>query len=138
MVELMSDPYRLKIYILENMQHLGTDAGQMHLSFRTPIWHPPTDVFETDTTVTVRCEIAGMAEADFAIQLDGRYLTVRGSRPDVAERRAYHQMEIMFGEFSVELELPCPVDAENAQAVYHNGFLRITMPKVLPKQVPIE
>jgi len=79
-----------------------------------------------------------MAEAEFSIVLDGRYLVVRGVRPDITERRSYHQMEIMFGDFVVEVELPCSVDSENAQAIYQNGFLRIALPKTRPKQILIE
>ena len=140
MVELTfkPDPFHPNIYIMDNIQHLGPDSVHIHLSIRTPIWRPPTDVFETDEAVIVRSEIAGMAEAEFSIVLDGRYLVVRGVRADIAERRSYHQMEIMFGDFVVEVELPCPVDSERAQAIYLNGFLRIELPKVKPRQVQIE
>jgi HSP20 family protein len=140
MVELTfkPDPFRPNIYIMDNIQHLGPDSVHVHLTLRSPIWRPPTDVFETDEAVIVRSEIAGMAEAEFSIVLDGRYLVVRGVRPDITERRSYHQMEIMFGDFVVEVELPCSVDSENAQAIYQNGFLRIALPKTRPKQILIE
>jgi HSP20 family protein len=140
MVELTfkPDPFRPNIYIMDNVQHLGPDSVHVHLTLRSPIWRPPTDVFETDEAVIVRSEIAGMAEVEFSIVLDDRYLVVRGLRPDITERRSYYQMEIMFGDFIVEVELPCPVDSENAQAIYQNGFLRIELPKARPKQIPIE
>jgi HSP20 family molecular chaperone IbpA len=38
-------------------------------------------------------------------------------------------MEIRFGEFSVDVDMPAAVDVENVQAIYQNGFLRITLPK---------
>ena len=97
---------------------------------RSPAWRPPTDVYETEDAVIVRVEIAGMHETDFSIVLDGRYLSIRGVRQDIPERRAYHQMEILFGEFSVDVEMPVAVDAENVQAIYQNGFLKIMLPKV--------
>ena len=68
-------------------------------------WRPPTDVFETEAAFVVRVEVAGMREDDFAIELDERYLYIRGTRLDTPERRAYQQMEIRFGEFSVAVEL---------------------------------
>ena len=140
MVELTfkPDPFRPNIYIMYNIQHLGADSVHVHLSIRTPIWRPPTDVFETDEAIIVRSEIAGMAEAEFSIVLDVRYLVVRGVRADIAERRSYHQMEIMFGDFMVEVELPSPVDSEKTQAIYQNGFLRIALPKAQPRQIQIE
>ncbi|MBN1146914.1 MAG: Hsp20/alpha crystallin family protein [Anaerolineales bacterium] len=104
---------------------------------RTPAWRPPTDVYEFEETLVVRVEIAGMREEDFSIQLNGRLLSIRGARQDVAERRAYHQMEIRFGEFSIDLELPFDVESEQVQATYSNGFLRVQLPKARPRHIPI-
>lgn len=116
------------------------DAGpfEWRLSVRTPVWRPATDVYETEDTVVVRVEVAGMREEDFSIELEGRYLTIRGSRPDQAERRAYHQMEIRFGEFSTQVELPVAVESEQVQAIYGNGFLRVTLPKTRSQQIEID
>ena len=104
---------------------------------RSPAWRPPTDIFEIENMVVVRVEIAGMREEDFAIELNGRNLTVRGSRQDMPERRAFHQMEIRFGEFAIELELPNYIEIDQVQAVYSDGFLRILLPKARPRQIPI-
>jgi HSP20 family protein len=100
-------------------------------------WRPPTDVYEHDDKIVVRVEIAGMNESDFAISLDQNILTVRGVRPDVTERRAYHQMEINFGEFASAVEILVPVDTEHVRAEYQNGFLWITLPKAQPKYIKI-
>jgi HSP20 family molecular chaperone IbpA len=100
-------------------------------------WRPPTDVYETDEMLYVRVEIAGMREDDFSIELNGRLLTIKGTRQDVSERRAYHQMEIRFGEFSIELELPSRVNPERVDALYTNGILLVSMPKALPRQIPV-
>lgn len=116
------------------------DAGTFHMRFsqRTPAWRPPTDVYETENALVVRVEVAGMNEDDFQIQLDGRYLSIRGLRTELPERRAYHQMEIHFGEFATEVELPFPVISNQVEAAYQNGFLRIVLPKSQPRQIPIQ
>jgi len=119
----------------------STDAplfDNWRLSMRTPAWRPPTDVYEWEETLVVRVEIAGMREQDFAIQLNGRILTIRGTRQDLPERRAYHQMEIRFGEFNIDLELPSHVDADQVQATYSDGFLRVQLPKARSRQIPIK
>lgn len=92
-------------------------------------WRPPTDVYEKEDCYVVRVEIAGMRESDFIISLDQNVLTIRGVRPDIAERHAYHQMEINFGEFFTTFELQAPVDAERIKAEYQNGFLWVVLPK---------
>ena len=104
---------------------------------RPHTWRPPTDVFETDEAFIVRVEIAGMREADFSIQILDRTLQVRGARQDIPERRAYHQMEIPFGEFSTEVELLSPIVAEQIEAVYRDGFLRVVCPKARPQQIKV-
>lgn len=104
---------------------------------RSRIWQPPTDVFETEDEVIVRVEIAGMREEDFSISLTGSMLTIRGNRPDILERRAYHQMEIFFGEFTTEAKLPHPVKADQVHAEYKAGFLRLVFPIVRPRKIKV-
>ena len=108
------------------------------MTIRTPNWHPPMDVYETDEAIFVRIEIAGMREENFEIELVGQVLSIRGARADIAERRAFHQMEITFGEFACEIGLPGPVHLDQVEALYENGFLRIRLPKVQPRQIPVE
>ena len=102
-----------------------------------PIWRPPTDVFETEEAVIVRVEVAGMGEQDFTIALEERLLTIRGNRTDILERRAYHQMEIRFGEFGMQIELPVAVVADQIQAAYQDGFLKVILPKARPRNIKI-
>jgi len=104
---------------------------------RTPAWRPPTDVYETEDKLIVRVEIPGMREDDFTIELNGRILSIRGVRQDLSERRAYHQMEIRFGEFIIEIELPFHIEVNQVEAVYNNGFLRVILPKARPRQISI-
>ena len=125
-----AEPFKPGFYVVDDIQRLNPDSVHLHLAMRSPAWRPPTDVYESEEAVIVRVEIAGMHETDFSIILDGRYLSIRGVRQDVAERRAYHQMEIRFGEFNVDVEMPAAIDVENVQATYQNGFLKIVLPKV--------
>ena len=111
-------------------------------SWRSPLrahlWRPPTDVYETEGEVIVRVEIAGMQDKDFSIALTGRSLVVRGIRLEAPERRAYHQMEVFFGEFLSEVELPCAVIGDQVRAEYQAGFLRVVLPKERPQTIHIK
>ena len=137
-VVLTPDPQRHENYVPEQWLFMDTDPIHWRLMVRTHMWRPPTDVFETEEAIVVRVEIAGMEEDDFKIELDGRYLSIKGTRPDLPERRAYHQMEIRFGEFSIDMELPSPVVAAEVEAVYNNGFLRVMLPKAHPRHISID
>lgn len=101
-------------------------------------WSPPTDVYETDAGFIVRVEVAGMREADFSIGVEKNFLVISGVRVDVQERRAYHQMEIRFGEFSTAVEIPPAVDVNRADAEYEDGFLTVVLPKLKPAAVKVQ
>jgi HSP20 family protein len=110
-------------------------VANWHITGRPHVWHPPTDVYETDEKIVVRVEIAGMKDGDVSVNFDHHILTINGTRIEVAEKRAFHQMEIFFGEFSSIIEILVPIDADHIQAEYQDGFLRVFLPKSVPRQI---
>jgi HSP20 family molecular chaperone IbpA len=112
--------------------------GQRWVSARQhKIWRPPTDVYETDSYVVVKVEIAGMDEGDFDISLDTKKLIVTGVRHDPAAKLAYQQMEIIYGQFETDVYLPWAIDEDNIEATYRAGFLSVFLPKAQPRQIPV-
>lgn len=108
------------------------------INSRPRSWRPPTDIYETDDQFIVLVEVAGMYEEDFAVSIEGNILTINGTRNSpIEERRAFHQMEIPFGDFITQIELPAAIDTEKIDAAYENGFLRINLPKEKPKRIEI-
>jgi HSP20 family protein len=136
--ELKYNPSRPVRYTAEEIQFKFRGANRWRNGMRSHVWRPPTDVYETDETIMVRVEIAGMEEAEISIELHEQLLVIHGVRQDVAERRAYHQMEILFGEFMTEIELPGPVVAEEVVAEYKGGFLKVTLPQDRPKRIIVD
>ena len=100
-------------------------------------WRPPTDVFETDDAVIVRIEVAGMRDSDFNVTLSDQLLIVTGYREDPSPKVAYHQMEVRFGEFRVEVFMHWGIGEAGIQAVYDNGFLQVVLPKARKRQIRI-
>jgi len=134
-LELKSKPLHPRWYSADEAESLRPDANRLRNGLRSHVWRPATDVFETEESIVVRVEIAGVREEDFSILLKGNQLTVRGNRPDVLERRAYYQLEILFGEFLTEVDLPGPVLSDQVTAEYIDGFLRLVFPKDRPKKI---
>lgn len=135
-LSVSSVPFRPTWTSEENQNPVGEDPRFFIVSRPHP-WRPPTDMFETENAIVVRVEVAGMRETDFSLSLAENSLRIRGVRQDSNERRAYYQMEIPFGEFISEVELPAAVVVEEAEAVYRDGFLRILLPKARPQQIKI-
>lgn len=115
----------------------GAGVFRWAVTRHTHLWQPPTDMYETETHIIVVVEIAGVRHADLKVSLTDRHLAVSGVRHDSGEHRAYHQMEIHYGEFRTDLELPTSVDADGIEATYREGFLRVALPKSKPQRIEI-
>lgn len=101
----------------------------------SPKWKPPTDVYETDDTLVVSMDIAGVRHEDFSVEVSEGILTIGGSRSLKREgKRHYHAMEVQIGPFERRLRLPVPVDPQSLRATYDNGFLEVRLTK-LPQRL---
>ncbi len=114
-----------------------TGIVNWHLPPRPNLWRPPTDVYETEDKVIIRVEVAGMHDGEFSISFDQGVLLISGQRQEIAEKRAFHQMEINYGEFITEIEIPVPIDIDKIEAIYQDGFLKVSLPKAQPKKIKI-
>jgi HSP20 family protein len=121
--------------VMETRKEVYVTSGwQIHSS----VWTPPTDVYETETSLIVKVEVAGMREEDFEVVVEEQILMIHGVRNDPNERRAYHQMEIRSGKFEIAIGLPSGVNLDEASAEYNQGFLIINFPKIQAKQIEVE
>src|SRR6202165_1766094 len=78
----------------------------------SPNWKPPTDVFETEDSLVIHMDVAGMALEDFRVDLSEGLLKISGERlARRGGRRHYHAMEVQIGPFERRLRLPVLVDA---------------------------
>jgi HSP20 family protein len=93
-------------------------------------FNPPTDVIELADKLLVIIEIAGMRSNDFNITLHNRQLTITGKRPRMGtEVAAYHQVEIVYGEFRIDVNLPWTANRDEVTANYEQGFLKVELPR---------
>jgi HSP20 family protein len=122
----------------ETSTYIFSGITNWRLTARPNVWRPPTDVYETEDKFIVRLEIAGVKEADFTITLDMNILTISGLRSDNMDHKSFHQMEIHFGEFYSEIELPGPIENDLSSAEYRDGFLFIYLPKAQSKNITIK
>jgi HSP20 family protein len=91
---------------------------------------PPTDVIELEDKILVMVEIAGVRPNEFTISLLNRQLVISGTRERPAlPNAAYHQVEIGYGEFRVEVQLPQVVERDEVSATYRDGFLHVELPR---------
>jgi HSP20 family protein len=90
----------------------------------------------------VKVELPGVSVEAVNLEVQGRTLVISGERPvRETEGRTYQQVELPSGPFRRVVELSVDVAADQAQATYDDGILRIEIPIRLERaarQVPIE
>ena len=92
------------------------------------------DVFEDDDRLVVRLEIPGMEKEDINISVRDDALVVSGekrfAREDTDGR--WRVMQCAYGSFRRVVPLSVRVLADQAQASYKRGVLRVALPKAAP------
>jgi HSP20 family protein len=140
MDEKEQDNFTVKLKLLAEDDPLSGEPSRIsgwHLVRKSHAWRPPTDVLETDEAYVVVVEVAGMRGAEFFVTYNQRVLSIRGTRADASPRKAYHQMEIAYGEFETEVQITVPIEASRIEATYNDGFLQVMLPKAKSREVPI-
>ncbi|HKH23017.1 MAG TPA: Hsp20/alpha crystallin family protein [Solirubrobacterales bacterium] len=107
---------------------------------------PRVDVYycgeEGPKKAIVKAELPGIELDAVNLEVRGRTLVISGERPvRDTEGRTYQQIELPSGPFRRVVELSVDVDADQAQATYEDGILRVELPLRVPqgaRQVPIE
>jgi HSP20 family protein len=125
-------------------QTFGTTLGsqaQEDLSNRA--WAPAVDIYETEHSLVIKAELAGIDPKDVDVRIENQTLFIRGERKlekEVNEEN-YHRMERTYGSFARSFTLPNTVDAENVSAEYKDGILTLTLAKreeAKPKTIKIQ
>lgn len=99
-------------------------------------WEPRIDLVETAEALVVTAELAGVRAEDISIayRAESHQLCVRGVRraPQHSDQDSAlpHHLEIYFGTFERDVELPeIELDSKAMRASYRNGFLVVVIPK---------
>jgi HSP20 family protein len=96
---------------------------------QTQVWRPPTDIYETNTAIIVKIEIAGMSGDGIKLSFVNNVLNISGHRTDEEAKLTYHCLEIPYGKFHVRILIPGKYIETEVEAKYENGYLYITLPK---------
>jgi HSP20 family protein len=127
---------------------LRSPAAEELLESVTPrvarrFWEPRVDVLETEESILVIAEIAGLDPEEISLTFapDRHSLVLRGARTEQQiegmRRVRCYQLEIYYGDFLREVPLPdMPLDIENIKAACRSGFLIVTVPKLEEKSEP--
>lgn len=103
------------------------------------------DVYEEGDNVVVKLKAPGFKEKNMDITIEDGVLTITGKSEKKEEEedndRKYYRKEISSQSFTRRVDLPVRVKAEEAEAVFKNGVLELTLPKAeeaKPKSIKIK
>ena len=105
-------------------------------------WAPAMDIYESENSLFVELELAGIKKENFDIALENDTLTISGHRDQERQNKegGLFRRERLVGEFRRSLNLPYAVQADNIKAIYQDGILRIELPKAeeaKPKKIEV-
>ncbi|MFQ5441730.1 MAG: Hsp20/alpha crystallin family protein [Thermodesulfobacteriota bacterium] len=112
-------------------------GGPPDFSGMEPITHIPNiDMFSTAEVLTIEVELPGVRKEDLELALVKNTLRLTALKFECFENNKvnYVCMERNFGRLYRTLDLPFPVDTSRIKAVYKDGILTITMPRVEDKR----
>lgn len=99
-------------------------------------WVPKVDVIEESRRLLIKAELAGVRADDISLLYvpERNVLVLRGLRPEEdfsdGNRTGIHQLEILYGEFEREIQLPkVTIEPAEIKAQFRNGILLVMIPK---------
>lgn len=91
-----------------------------------------TDIKDTGKAFVLEADLPGFEKEDIQIDMDGNYLTIHAERSTENEEKDkkgnFIKRERSYGAFSRSFDISS-VKADEIEASYKNGVLKLTMPK---------
>lgn len=97
-------------------------------------WRPAINAYRCRSQITLCVDLAGVDRTGLDIQVEARRVSIRGRREapepagDQPEALQVLAMEIDYGPFERQVELPMDVDPRAVTAEQRNGLLWICLP----------
>lgn len=116
---------------------------QAHEAFGSSYWTPAVDIAEHDNEYIVKMELPGVSKDDVKISLESNTLTIKGEKKQEKEEKSknFHRVERSYGSFQRSFTLPTSVKSDKIDAIFNDGVLSITVPKVeeaKPKEIEVK
>ncbi|MDP1803323.1 MAG: Hsp20/alpha crystallin family protein [Bacteroidota bacterium] len=102
---------------------------------------PAVNIDESNKEFNLEFAAPGFKKEDFKVNVDGNVLTISAEKKEEKneENKRFTRKEYSFNSFTRSFTLPETVNADNIDAKYNNGILKLSVPKkeetkTLPKK----
>ena len=116
------------------LQDVTYELARSQFQFAPHTWEPAINAYRCEKCVRICVDLAGVERSQIDLTVEPQRVLIRGSRelpePTHAEGRAVRllAMEIDYGPFEREINLPAEVEIKEARAEQRNGLLWISLP----------
>ena len=105
-------------------------------------WAPRADISETDAAFSITAEVPGIKREDVKINIEDHVLSISGEKNQEKEEKGetFHRIERFYGSFNRSFSLPENVIEDKIEAIFKDGLLILTIPKMevkKPKSIEI-
>ena len=124
-----------------SLARIHDDLDRMFQEFPTPSffslwpertrWMPSLDVYEKNNNLIVEAELPGVPKEAVKLTCSDHTLTIQGEtkKEEEEKREGYYRSERRSGSFYRTVALPEEIDCSKVKAEYHDGVLKVTLPK---------
>ena len=104
---------------------------------------PAVNLYDTRDAVVVESALPGIDPKDVEVSVENGILTISGDtkKEHEVEEKNYYRKEVRSGSFRRQIPLPAAVQEEKVEAMFEDGMLKITCPKVAiaePKKISVK
>jgi HSP20 family protein len=102
------------------------------------------DLYETENELILEASLPGLKVEEVDVSIVGNRLTIKGEMKREEEKKEedkYFYRERRYGAFHRALTLPVEVNPNKVEAVFNQGVLKLTMPKleaIKPKHIEVK
>jgi len=94
---------------------------------------PAVNTIEMDNQYLLEIAVPGMDKKDFEIEIQNDLISISSiskQEKEVKDNLNYNRQEFNYNSFHRTFSLPKEVDQSKIKAIYSNGILNITLPKL--------
>jgi HSP20 family protein len=99
-------------------------------------WTPSVDLYETAQAFILEADLPGVKQEDVRVEMQNGDLVLMGWRSLEKSQSdgTFHTMERSSGQFVRRITLPDAIEKDRIEAEFHDGVLRVTLPKARKKK----